>query len=77
MFSLTNTLWIITFIFSILIIICGGYFIINPIRGSRLVGQTLGIIICIYAVFDIIDCILIKRKYIEVKEELTKIVSEQ
>ena len=26
--------WVITFIFSILIIVCGAYFIINPIRGA-------------------------------------------
>ena len=38
---------------------------------------TLGIIICIYAVLDIIDCILIKVKYVETKNEITKIVSEQ
>lgn len=69
--------WIITFIFSIMIILCGGYFIINPIRGAKLVSQTLGIIICIYSVLDIIDCILIKIKYVETKNEITKIVSEQ
>lgn len=69
--------WIITFIFSILIVVCGAYFIINPIKGSQIVSQTLGIIICIYAVLDIIDCILIKVKYNEVKNEITKIVDEQ
>lgn len=65
--------WIVTFIFSIIIIVCGGYFIINPISGAQIVTGTLGIIICIYAVLDIIDCILIKLKYKEVKKELKKI----
>ena len=64
--------WIITFIFSIVVVICGGYFIVNPIRGAKLVGQTVGIIICIYAVFDIIDCILIKAKYKEITTEINK-----
>ena len=64
--------WVITFIFSILIVVCGGYFIINPVRGARIVSQTLGIIICIYAVLDIIDCILIKIKYKEIKKEINK-----
>lgn len=67
--------WIITFIFSILIVVCGGYFIINPVRGAKIVSQTLGIIICIYAVLDIIDCILIKIKYKEVEKQVYKQVS--
>lgn len=68
--------WVITFIFSILIIVCGGYFIINPIRGAQLVTSTLGIIICIYAVLDIIDCIIIKVKVGQVVSELKEIESK-
>ena len=67
--------WIITFIFSIVIMVCGGYFIINPIKGSQIVSQTLGIIICIYAVLDIVDCILIKIKYDETINEIKKITN--
>ena len=69
--------WIVTFIFSILIIVCGGYFIINPVRGSKFVSETLGIIICIYSVLDIIDCILIKVKYKEITTEVRKVIDEQ
>ena len=72
--------WIVTFIFSILIILCGGYFIINPISGAQIVTQTLGIIICIYALLDIIDCIMIKIKLKKVIKEVnkeSKIISEQ
>ena len=65
--------WIVTFIFSIIIIVCGGYFIINPISGAQIVTGTLGVIICIYAVLDIIDCILIKLKYKETENEIKKI----
>ena len=73
--------WVITFIFSVLIIICGGYFIVNPISGAEIVTQTLGLIICIYAILDIIDCIIIKIKVkktvAELKELENKIVGEQ
>ena len=73
--------WIITFIFSILIIVCGGYFIINPISGAEIVTQTLGLIICIYAILDIIDCIIIriklKKTIDEIKKVDSKIVGEQ
>lgn len=72
--------WVITFIFSIIIIIAGVYFIINPINGAEIVTQTLGIIICIYALLDIIDCILIKIKLKKVSneiKEINKVIDEQ
>lgn len=71
--------WIVTFVFSIVIMICGAYFIINPINGAQFVTQTLGIIICIYSVLDIIDCILIKVKVKETVKEIkeTNIVIDE
>lgn len=65
--------WIITFIYSILIIVLGGYFIVNPISGATTVTSFIGIILCIYAVLDIIDCIIIKVKVKNLKKELDKI----
>ena len=65
--------WIITFIYSILIIVLGGYFIVNPISGATTVTSFIGIILCIYAVLDIIDCIIIKVKVKNFKKELEKI----
>ena len=64
---------IITFIYSILIIVLGGYFIVNPISGATTVTSFIGIILCIYAVLDIIDCIIIKVKVKNLKKDLDKI----
>lgn len=72
--------WVVTFVFSIIIMICGAYFIINPINGAQFVTQTLGIIICIYSVLDIIDCILIKVKIKETVKEIKEtnvVIDEQ
>lgn len=65
--------WIITFIYSILIIVLGGYFIVNPISGATTVTSFIGIVLCIYAVLDIIDCIIIKVKVKSFKKDLDKI----
>ena len=65
--------WIITFIYSILIIVLGGYFIVNPISGATTVTSFIGIILCIYAVLDIIDCVIIKVKVKNFKKDLDKI----
>ena len=72
--------WIVTFIFSIVIVVVGAYLIINPIMGAELITQTIGIIICIYSILDIIDCILIRIKLnkiiTQVKED-NKVIDEQ
>ena len=65
--------WIITFIYSILIIVLGGYFIVNPLSGATTVTSFIGIILCIYAVLDIIDCVIIKVKVKNFKKDLDKI----
>lgn len=65
--------WIITFIYSILIIVLGGYFIVNPISGATTVTSFIGIVLCIYAVLDIIDCVIIKVKVKNFKKDLDKI----
>ena len=65
--------WIITFIYSILIMVLGGYFIVNPISGATTVTSFIGIILCIYSVLDIIDFVIIKVKVKSFKKELDKI----
>ncbi len=72
--------WLVTFIFSIIIVVLGCYFIINPINGANIVTKTLGIIMCSYSIIDIIDCILIKikvKKFIDEVKELDNVVDEQ
>ena len=65
--------WVITFIYSVLIMVLGGYFIVNPISGATTVTSFIGIILCIYAVLDIIDCVIIKVKVKNFKKDLDKI----
>ena len=65
--------WVITFIYSILIMVLGGYFIVNPISGATTVTSFIGIVLCIYAVLDVIDCIVIKVKVKNFKKDLDKI----
>jgi hypothetical protein len=42
--------------------------------------NTLGIVICVYAILDIIDCILIKikvKKFVKDINEIDKVIDEQ
>ena len=67
--------WIITFVYSIIIVILGGFFVIKPVSGANIVATTIGIILCIYAIFDIVDCILIKIKVKKIVDEVKEIDS--
>ena len=72
-----QSVWLVTFIFSIVIIVGGVLLILHPVRGGELVYETLGIIICIYAVLDIIECIFIKTKVKAITTEIVKVIDEQ
>lgn len=68
--------WSITFIYAILTLILGVLLILDPVNGGKFVTKSIGIIICIYSVFDIVDLILIKIKAKKVVKEIKKIVEE-
>ena len=72
-----QSVWLFTFIFSIIIIVGGVLLIIHPVRGGELMYQTLGIIICIYAALDIAECIFIKKRVKQVTTEIVKVIDEQ
>lgn len=57
-----NKLWLSTFIFSIIILVLGAIFIIDPLKSNFILSKAFGIIICILAIIDIVDCIVIKLK---------------
>lgn len=56
-----NSYWIFSYLISIFIIIMGLYLIFNPEYTSILITKTIGIISIIYALFDIVDILLLKK----------------
>lgn len=65
--------WLITFIFAIIILISGAFLIINPFASAVLLGKTVGIVIIIYTVLDIIDSIIIRVKAKDVINQIVEI----
>ena len=65
--------WLITFIFAIIILIAGAFLIINPFASAVLLGKTVGIVIVIYTVLDIIDSIIIKVKAKDIINQIVEI----
>ena len=63
--------WIISFVFAILILIGGAFLIVNPFNGAVILSKTVGIIIVVYTLLDIVDSIFISLKS---KEASIKIV---
>lgn len=54
-------------VFSILIILCGVLFIINPFGGALVITKVMGIFMIIYAVLDLTNSIIIKREMNDIK----------
>ena len=70
--------WVITFIYAIITLIVGVLLILDPASGGKLVTKTIGIIICIYTIIDLVDLILVRVKCKkitkEIKNEVKKII---
>ena len=65
--------WLVSFIFAILILVGGALLIINPINGAILLSRTIGILIVIYSVLDIIDSIYIRIKIKNVVKDIVEV----
>ncbi len=68
--------WAITLVYAIITLVAGVLLVLDPVNGGKLVTKTIGIIICIYAVIDVIDLILIKIKAKQVVNEVKKIIEQ-
>lgn len=71
-----NKDWKITFIFSILALICGILFIFNPFKGAELITQIIGSILVFYSLIDIINIIILKKDIKDFKDEIKKTKKE-
>ena len=64
--------WILSVIISILSIICGILFVLDPTFSKELLTIYAGIIILIYSIFNFIDMILIKKNIKKIEKSLKK-----
>lgn len=63
--------WIWTLVLTILTLACGILFIFNPFRGAEILMMLLGITIIVYAIMDVINMILLRKKGKEFLGEIT------
>ena len=54
--------YVASLIFSILIIICGALFIINPFGGALVITKVIGIFMIVYAFLDLTNSIILKKE---------------
>ena len=69
--------WVVAMIFSIITLLVGLFFIINSFKAIALLTKTLGLIIIIYAIIDIIEIIVLKIKFkntIKKSDEIIKVI---
>lgn len=63
-------------VFSLLIILCGVLFIINPFEGALVITKVMGIFMILYAVLDLTNFILIKREFHETSQSMNQAIIE-
>lgn len=63
-------------VFSLLIIICGALFIINPFGGALVITKVMGIFMVIYSLLDLANTIVIKKEMNEVKQAMKNAIIE-
>ena len=64
------------FFMAILIMVCGVVFIIYPLTVAETAFQIMGLFLCIYAVLDIINHVVIRKNIQNVKKEMKNAVIE-
>ena len=69
--------WIVSFVFAILILVGGALLIINPINGAVLLSMTIGIIIVVYSILDIVDSIYIRTKIKTVVKDIIEVTENK
>lgn len=58
----STTAWISSFVLTFMTLVCGILFIFNPFKGAAIITQILGATLVFYAVIDIINSFLLKKK---------------
>ena len=60
--------WVYILITGIVTLLCGILLIVNPIKGAFIATKMIGLIIMIYSVLDIIDCLVLKKNVKEINK---------
>jgi len=69
--------YMISLISGIIIMIAGIFLLFNPLSGTLIVTQIIGVIIVVYSVMDIIEKIKYKNMFNNKKNEKVKIIDEK
>lgn len=72
--------WKYTLIVAIISAILGVLLVFNPFKATSLIVQIIGIVICVYALLDIVSTILLKKRFTkksEIKEAEIKMIEDK
>ena len=75
-----ESVWKYTLIVAIISALLGVLLIFNPFKASSLLVQVIGIVICVYALLDIVSTLILKKRFnkkSEIKEADIKMIEEK
>ncbi len=59
--SIKESIWFLLFVMALLMMVCGIILIFNPLSGMTAITITMGVLIIIYSLIDIVEAIMIKK----------------
>lgn len=59
--SVKESIWLLVFVMSLLMMVCGIILIFNPLSGLITITKLIGILIIVYSIIDIVEAIIIKK----------------
>ena len=59
--SLNESIWLLLFVMSVIMMVCGIILIFNPLSGVIALTKIIGILIMVYSSIDVIEAMLIKK----------------
>lgn len=65
-----DTPWVLSLLLSIVSLICGVLFIINPLTSASVITSAVGIVIIVYSISNIIDMIILKKNINDIVKAL-------
>ena len=65
--------WLTVMIISVISLAVGILFVFNPFKGATLITQGLGIALCLYAIIDIVNAVILKRNVKAFTKEVKKV----
>lgn len=67
----------VSIILSALIVVAGLFLVFNPFEGAEIITRVIGVLMVVYSVLDIVECIFIRQTIKDIESAVTSVVEAE